>query len=813
MAKIRHNNIIDTVDEVFSLAKDQGSLHLYADDYELDGRYLGINGHKTLHFGTCGYLGLEHHPKIKDKAIEAIQRYGTQFPMSKTYVSNPLYSELEHLIETMYTAPVVISKNCTLSHQAVIPTIIRQSDLIILDHQVHSSVQEAVKKSLSQGVTVEMIRHSNLEMLEDRVKKVRSKYEKIWYMADGIYSMYGDLAPIKDLMALAEKYEQLHLYVDDAHGMSWAGKHGTGYVMSQMKGGLYRKMILTATMGKGFGACGGLTLFPNKEWHRKVKTFGGPLTFSVQMEPPILGAAVASAKIHLSDEITVYQEELQKKIAYCNERIKKTDLPLINENISPIFYIGTGTMAVGNKLVAKLIEDGIYANLAPFPGVPAKNTGVRITVSRNNTFEDIDEMVDKLSFHFDNILNEGNQTKAKIWDAFKMKPKNNIKEVEAKKSDDSGVVLSVHHSITKIDRNLWNEYLGHRGMFDWDGMRFLEESFSGNPEKESNWQFRYYEIKDKNEKIVLLTVFVIALYKEDMYSRASISKAAEDERLNDPYHLTSTAIVMGSLFTEGDHLYLDRSSVSWKQALLKLIDELYVEQDEHQASTIIFRDLKADDNEMHVFMMEHGFVKAEMPESCVIEDLSWSDEQSFKETLTKESKKNFNRYIKRTEKYFNVEIKDQLEEDELQRAIELFKNVKQNNLAINSFHFPEKLFHQINENPIWEFVLLYMKEEYSNFSKPVGICFCHKNPHQLYSFMLMGMDYEYVYEYGVYRQALYQMVLRAKNLGSKRANFGISAAIEKKRVGAVFHSKVAYIQAKDNYITEMMESTTVLEKD
>ena len=139
--------------------------------------------------------------------------------------------------------------------------------------------------------------------------------------------------------------------------------------------------------------------------------------------------------------------------------------------------------------------------------------------------------------------------------------------------------------------------------------------------------------------------------------------------------------------------------------------------------------------------------------------------------------------------------------------------MKDNNLAINSFDFPKKLFYEMNSDPNWEFVVLYMKEEYNTSGHAVGVCFCQKNENEVYSFMLVGMDYGYVREYGVYRQALYNIVKRAKELGSKQANFGISAAIEKKRVGAVPHTKVAYFQATDNYVTEMMESTIVLERD
>ena len=99
MAKIKHNNFVKTVDEVITAAKDKGVDHLYAQGPTTDRRYLTLNDQKTLHFGTCGYLGLEHHPALKESAIRAIEDFGTQFSMSKTYISNPLYTELEVLVE------------------------------------------------------------------------------------------------------------------------------------------------------------------------------------------------------------------------------------------------------------------------------------------------------------------------------------------------------------------------------------------------------------------------------------------------------------------------------------------------------------------------------------------------------------------------------------------------------------------------------------------------------------------------------------------------------------------------------------------
>ncbi len=814
MAKIIHNDSLDTIDSLLTVSKKKGSIHLHAEDESLSGGRMTINGQEVLHFGSCGYLGLEHHPRLKDGAIRAIMEYGTQFPMSRTYVSNPLYKKLYEKIYEIYQAPAVISKNCTLAHLATIPTLIKQSDLIILDHLVHASVQEAAKKMLANGVKIEMIRHNNLEMLEEIIKRNRSKYSRIWYMADGVYSMFGDFAPIKDMIELAEKYEQLHLYVDDAHGTSWTGKHGSGYVMSQMDHKLYRKMILTANLGKAFGACGGITLFPNDEFHHKVSVFGGPLCFSVQMEPPILGAAIASAEIHLSDAIYEMQEGLKDKISYLNELFKKTDLPLVDENESPIFFVGVGTMDMGNYIVSEMIKSGIYVNIGAYPAVPAKNIGIRITLSRHNSLSDIEMLVDKLEYHFQKGLVETGQTLEKIHRAFRLNKNENRKQtaISAKKENQP---LSIHQydSIYQIDQKEWDDHLGKRGMFDWNGLSLIERSFTGNEEEANNWNFRYFIARDHQGKVVLMTFYISAFYKEDIFSHASISIALEKERELNPNYLISKGIFIGSLFTEGNHIYINRDSEMWRPAMRRLIDELYEFQEKEEASNIMFRDLESDDKELEEFMIENGFVKIDLPESCIVQNLDWETEEEFMEGLTKESKKNFKRYIKKYEHLCDVAFKDKLTKDELEHALKLHKAVNEKNMAINTFLFPDKVFEEMVDDPNWEFVVVTIKPEFNETDKPVVVCFCHKNTHKVYSFMLTAIDYEYVYEYSAYRTALWAMVKRAKELGCKQANYGISSTVEKKRVGARPHQRVGYFQAKDNYAMEMMEMTIAKERE
>src|SRR5690606_19292139 len=388
MAKIKHNNFLDTVDEVFSAAKQQGVLHLYAEDEIFDGRKIRVNNKDLYHFGTTGYLGLEQDQRLKKAAIAAIIKYGTQFPLSKTYISNPLYRSLEEKVSKMYGAPIIITKNSTLGHLGVIPSAVEDSDAIVLDHQVHWSVQSAAKVLKTRSVPIEMIRHNRLDMLEDKIKSLSSKHKRIWYMADGVYSMYGDVSPVTDLMELSQTYPQLHLYFDDVHGMSWAGKNGTGYVLDQIKE-LPENVLLFGTLSKTFGASGAVLVCTHKERYHKIKNFGGPLTFSAQLEPASVAAAIASAEIHLSPEIYTLQNELLERIELFNSLLAKTNLPLIRQNNSPVFYIGSGMPITGYNFVNRLMKEGFFVNLGIFPAVPIKNTGVRITISRHNRPKEI----------------------------------------------------------------------------------------------------------------------------------------------------------------------------------------------------------------------------------------------------------------------------------------------------------------------------------------------------------------------------------------------------------------------------------------
>ncbi|MFN5418118.1 MAG: aminotransferase class I/II-fold pyridoxal phosphate-dependent enzyme [Flavobacteriia bacterium] len=204
-----------------------------------------VNHESKLNFGTCGYLGLEKHPAILSGAQEYMFKFGMQFSVSRTYIQSTYSITLEETLSKLYDGlPVLTSSSTTLMHAAIIPYLIDKDDVILLDQQCHASMQSSVLQTLSSGTKLDIIRHSDMQMLENKLKIYTSKCTKVWYFADGVYSMFGDVLPINQLNHLLSKYENFNLYVDDAHGMSWAGTNCVYLRRGSICNGLFKYLIL-----------------------------------------------------------------------------------------------------------------------------------------------------------------------------------------------------------------------------------------------------------------------------------------------------------------------------------------------------------------------------------------------------------------------------------------------------------------------------------------------------------------------------------------------------------------------------------------
>jgi hypothetical protein len=603
--------------------------------------------------------------------------------------------------------------------------------------------------------------------------------------------MYGDCAPLKELEELLNQYKQFHLYIDDAHGMSSFGKNGSGYVLSKIA--LHPKMILATALGKAFGTIGGIFVVPDRTLCNKIRNCAGPLIFSSQQSIPVLGASIASAKIHLADDIYALQKELAAKISHCHNLLKKYNLPDISDPETPIFFVALGSMKVGFSLVKKMMDGGYFLNLAIFPAVSETCTGIRFTITRHQTMEDIENMVKLLSTNFWEVLKTEQHSIESIAKAFKRVANLERFILTAKEHQASSAYnLLYANSISKIRADEWNQLFNGDTPFDVNGLMFLEETFKDNIQQEHNCHFHYFILYDSFDKPIIATFFTSTTIKDDMLSPSAISMEIEIARSSDPYYLTSKALVMGSMLTTGDYLYLDRSSKDWRKAFVFLLNAVKNIAEKEDTNLLLLRDFKSTDYEIHDFLLEQGFLKTTIPSNHTLSPSDFKNDGDFLGKLNHSQRQYVKNKALKNEALFEVKILNKCSDKEIETYKILFENVRRKNYEINTFGLPSKFLEELNSYLNWEIIELQLKPH-----KTVAAMLCFKNKDKYFP-LFVGLDYQYLTDYNTYAQILWQTVKRSIHLKYNIVQLGLTASQNKRKFGAVTVPQVVYAQLKDN---------------
>ncbi|MEL1240793.1 aminotransferase class I/II-fold pyridoxal phosphate-dependent enzyme [Flavobacterium flavipallidum] len=800
MAKINHNNYLDVVDNVWTSAKEKGIMHINSEEQYFTGKKFVIKDRDLINFGTCGYLGLETHPDLIAGSIELTRKFGTQLSMSRAYIRPAYIQELEELMSQLFDGNKVICYTSTSNaHISVIATIIKYDDLIILDQQVHFSVQYPCKNTKLQGTEVKMVRHSNYEMLEEMIQENYNKYNRIWYMADGVYSMHGDLPDTIVLKKLLDKYPKLHLYFDDAHGMGWDGKNGTGYIYDRL--GVSNRIVIISTLAKGFGCVGGTAIFADPEMYRRTDIFGGPLSYSHPLSPANVGAAIASAKIHLSDAICTYQSELKELMDYMNLRLKEKNLTNISSPDSPIYFIGSGLNKVTRNFVHRILQEGIYVNTATFPVVPNDKSGLRFTLTRHNTKADIDLLTDVLAYHLPKAIEEEGDSVERVYKEFGFHFQQDNNDFKLESKNNSNLIVEEYATIHAINAADWDFMFKDRGNISHSGMQCMEEIFSNNEKPEENWSFHYIIVRDSKGKIVLATFFTGAIYKDDMIAQENISKQIEEVRKTDPYYLCSKTLAMGSLFCEGDFVYLDVEHTEWRNATNRLFEFVSKVKKEIDATVVIFRDFEVE-HPLNSLLKDEGYVQMKMPNSNIVSHPKWNSKEELLALLdSKNNVRNINRYVFRYEHLFNVRIKKTLTNLEAEKHYQLFLNVKKVNFSFNFFSFPVKIAKIISKYSDWEFMEFRLKD-----SEELIACVWSFLGKDHICHLILGLNYDYNESHHLYKQIMYRMVKRGNDLEKSKIYLGLTADYEKQKYGAKSVALLGYIKVDDMYNLDLLSS-------
>ncbi|MCP3985789.1 MAG: aminotransferase class I/II-fold pyridoxal phosphate-dependent enzyme [bacterium] len=796
MGNFQH--LLDLIADNMEVGVQLGLALLEAEDRPLDGRSVYLDGQPRIQFSSCSYLGLELHPALKEGAIRAVERFGTQFSSSRTFISAPMYGALEEMLGELTGGHVMVAPNTTLGTISTLPVIIHEEDAVLLDHQVHHTVQLVMPQLQALGIPVTIVRHGNIEKLEERICELRSRHRRIWYLTDGIYSMFGSLAPMKALSILLDRYEQLNLYIDDAHGMSWTGLHGRGYVLDTL--GSRDRVVVAVSLNKSFGAGGGAIVFPDAASCQRVRRCGGPMIFTGPLQPPVLGAAMASAKLHLSDELPELQAQLRERIRFTNRRARELDLPLANRADVPIRFLGLGPRDTTTTLVRSLLDRGFLVNPATFPAVAAHRTGARFTITRHQSLEDIEALLTNMAEILPEALATGSTNRAEIARAFGLGAPAVTDEIPTAR--ESGLHVETADSIETIPRSEWDAMFADRGSFDWVGCRTMEALFCKDRKPENRCTFHYVVVRDEAGLPVLGTILTESLMKDDMFAEPAVSKVIEARRADDPHFLTSRVLAMGCPLTEGNHLYLNRNG-DWRSAL-QLLSRLIEDLSESlEIDLVILRDLPVEDGELEQELATLGFHAIALPTSLVAQVPA--DREALLASLSRRARR-FQaddvtplldrwtaRVLRPDEIAGNRELSAHL--------YQLYLNVQQKSFHLNTFALPEDLLDVLAGHEGWEIVTLTLAEEPD--SMPSAFFAAHIGS-EAYAPLIVGLDYRHVTEDGVYRQCIHHTLERANAHGASRVLMGMGAELEKKRFGAQGEERVLFARAKDHFTADVL---------
>jgi 7-keto-8-aminopelargonate synthetase-like enzyme len=377
----------DVVSRILGAAEIKGTMMQTAGRY--DGRRVELDGEMLRNFGGCSYMGLDRRRELADGAAAAAYAYGTQFSISRAYLQCALYNDLESNLERMVGRPVLVAPSTTLAHMAALPVLVHDNDAVLIDQFAHASLHAAT--DLLREVPVHLVRHNRLDQIEQLVRELSSHREHVWLVTDGVYSMFGDLAPFNEFEHMLERCPQLRLYIDDAHATGWLGTHGRGGALMVL--GHCSKAVVALSLNKSVAAAGAALALPNADLKIRIRRCGGPMLFSGPIQPPMLGAALASTELHLSSTHPVAQAELVRRIDHALAAAARVGLPLASRDQTPIFFIPCDSVDEATDRVQRLRKEGFYVCPSAFPAVPMNQPGIRFTITLHNELEDIDALI------------------------------------------------------------------------------------------------------------------------------------------------------------------------------------------------------------------------------------------------------------------------------------------------------------------------------------------------------------------------------------------------------------------------------------
>ena len=339
-----------------------------------------INGEEFIMIGSNGYLGLAADPRMKEKVIQAVEKYGSTCSGSR-FLNGTLdiHVNLENdLAEFFEKDGAIVFSTGFQTNLGIISSIAGKNDILIIDRQNHASIIDGCRLSFAE---LKKYPHNDMNELERLLKNLPAEKGKL-IVVDGVFSMEGDLANLPEIVRLKKKYNT-RLLVDDAHGIGILGQKGRG--ACEHFDVLADADIIMGTFSKAFASLGGFVV-AEKDVITHIKHTARSLIFSASMTP----ASVASAQFSL--DIIKAEPQRRERLWQITDRIlkgfKKIGLN-VGESETPVVPVIIGPDEMCFAFWKMLFANHVFANPVISPATPPGRALIRTSYMATHTDEDI----------------------------------------------------------------------------------------------------------------------------------------------------------------------------------------------------------------------------------------------------------------------------------------------------------------------------------------------------------------------------------------------------------------------------------------
>jgi glycine C-acetyltransferase len=353
----------------------------------------GIIKHMIM-MGSNSYFELNNHPAVKEAAREAVEKYGAGAGTAPLFGTLEIHQELEIKIAKFKSCESAIIFSAGFqSNYSIINGLLRENDYVINDMLNHASIVEGCKAAEAKfGAKVDFFPHSNMLGLKKKLKKADAEGARgKLIIVDGVFSMDGDIAPLPDIVKLANSHNAA-VMIDDAHGTGVLGENGRGTVEHF---GLEGQVdIVAGTLSKGLGVVGGFAA-GKKEVIDYLRLYGPGYMFSTAMAPADAGALIKAFEILETDDSL--RKQLWRNINYMHKELIRLGFDT-NGSETAIIPIVIGDDIKVRKMCTELHDMNIFVNPVQYPAVSKKRSRLRLSLMATHTMEDLDETISALEY-------------------------------------------------------------------------------------------------------------------------------------------------------------------------------------------------------------------------------------------------------------------------------------------------------------------------------------------------------------------------------------------------------------------------------